>query len=138
MTRAYLFKHWVMTLILAPFLPAIYELFFDPIKGQVIGLLKVYPVIFIFSLVFSIPTLIIYHFVFSYLIKRQTNPALTKTILIILTILGITITILLIGGSLSTTLIYSFSIAACMAGVVIRITKRSDTNKDFEAIVRSI
>jgi hypothetical protein len=129
MKRNFILNHWLATLILAPFLPTVYDFFFTPIQGQIVGLLVVYPITFVFSLVLSIPTLIVYYFVFWYLSKRQTNPALTKIILISLTVIGIITTILIIGGSLSMMLIYSFSTSAIITGILIRITNRTERSK---------
>ncbi len=129
MNRNYIFTHWAATLLIAPFLPTLYDFFFNPIKGEIIGLLDVYPIILLFSFILSLPTLIIYYFVFLYLMKRNANPVLTKVILIVLTIVGIAITILIIGGSLAMTLIYSFSISAFLTGILIRISNKTNPLK---------
>ncbi len=49
MNKNYAIKHWLTTLLLAPFLPSVYELIFKPISGQVVGLLEVYPITLVFS-----------------------------------------------------------------------------------------
>lgn len=129
MNQNYAIKHWLTTLLLAPFLPSVYELIFKPISGQVVGLLEVYPITLVFSFFFSLPTLFIYFFIFKKLIKQNVNPVLTKLILISLTVIGITTTILLIGGSLSLTLIFAFSLASIIAGCIFKIKKQTDSNK---------
>ena len=121
MDKNYFLKHWLTTLLLAPFLPSVYEFILEPISGQVVGLLEVYPLALMFSFFLSLPTLVIYLFTFKLLAKQNANPALTKFILISWTIIGITTTILSMGGSLSLTLVFSYSIASIIAGFVFKI-----------------
>ncbi len=129
MNKNYAIKHWLTTLLLAPFLPSVYELIFKPISGQVVGLLEVYPITLVFAFFFSLPTLVIYFLIFKMLIKQNVNPVLTKIILISLTVTGITTTILLIGGSLSLTLIFAFSLASIVAGCIFKIRMQTNNNK---------
>lgn len=133
MNQSYILKHWLATLIVAPFLPSLYELIFGSIKGQIVGLLEVYPITIIFSVIFSIPTLVIYYFIFIFLIRNPINSFLVKSILISWTIVGIVITILMIGGSLSKTLIFSYSLAAIVTGTLFRITRKVDVPKNNES-----
>jgi len=63
------------------------------------------------------------------LIKQNVNTTLTKLILISLTVIGITTTILLIGGSLSLTLIFAVSLASILAGCIFKIKKQADNYK---------
>lgn len=117
MNQNYLIKHWLTTLVLAPFLPSLYELIFKPISGQVVGLLEVYPIMLVFSSLFSLPTLAIYFLTFRLLIKQNADSTLTKVILISLTVTGIITIISLIGGSLSLTLILPFHLQVLLQGV---------------------
>jgi len=135
MDRSYLFKHWLTTLIFSPFLPTVYDLLFNPVEGESLGLLDLYPIILIFSFVLSIPTLIVYYFVFSFLIMRQANPVSTKLILITVAIIGIAITFLTIGGSMEMTLISSFSLSTIITGVLIRIKSKTDSIKNINAVL---
>lgn len=137
MDRSYLFKQWLTTLIFAPFLPTIYDLFIHPTEGESFGLLDLYPVILIFSFVLSIPTLIVCYFVFSYLIQLKANAVLTKLTLITLTIIGITITLLTIGGNMAITLIYSFSLSSIITGTLIRIKSKIDAIKSINTALNS-
>ncbi len=121
MKYTYLIGHWLTTLIFAPFLPTLYELLFGKIKGQVVSLLEVYPVSFLFSLVLSIPTLIIYYFIYKYLLEKNTEPTYIKLALIIWTVLGITTSFLLLGGQLKMNLIYSYSIVTIISGLMWKI-----------------
>jgi hypothetical protein len=134
MKQNYLFKHWLSTLVLAPFLASVYELIFKPISGQIVGLLEVYPIVLLFSILFSLPTLLVYFFVFRVLIKQGINPLLTKFILIALTITGIATTVLLIGGSLSATLIFAYSLTTIITGCIIRIKNKADKENSLSSV----
>jgi hypothetical protein len=129
MNQNYLIKHWLTTLVLASFLRPLYEFILKPIPGQIVGLLEIYLITLIFSFLFSLPTLIIYFLTFKQLIKQNANPILTKFILISVTVIGINITVLLIGGSLSLTLIFAFSCAGIITGCIFKIKAKSDTEK---------
>ena len=118
MKNSYLLKHWLTTLIFAPFLPTIYEVLFGKIKGQVVSLLEVYPISILFSLVLSIPTLVLYFFIYRYLLSKKINPNYCKIILTTLTVVGITITFLLLGGQMEMGLIFSYSITTIIAGFI--------------------
>ena len=132
MNRFYPYKHWLTTLIIAPFIPAITNLFYKPENTLVVSLLDVYPITFLFSIVFSLPTFAIYYFVFNILSRKNQSILLAKVILIALTVLGISITQLLIKGSMSFTIIYSYSIAAIICGV---IWKLGDNRNSEEKLV---
>jgi hypothetical protein len=131
MRRNYLLKHWLLTLVLAPFLPDVYMFIFKPASGQMTGLLEIYPLFLFFSLLYSLPTLLVYFIVFMLLIEQGTSPAFTKFILIALTVIGITMTILSIGGSLSSTLIFAYSLASVIAGCLLSIKSKSGTEKQL-------
>ncbi len=126
MNENYPLQHWLTTLLLAPFLPPIYEMIFEPRSGQILSLLEVYFISLVFSFIFSLPTLFIYYLVFRFIAKRNIKPLAMKFILIVLTIMGITITLLLIGGSLVPTLIFAYSLAAILTGFLFKIKKRTN------------
>jgi len=125
MNQNYIFKHWLSTLVLAPFLPSVYELIFNPVSSQIVGLVEIYPVTLVFSFFFSLPTLLIYYFVFIFLQKKKTSLLLAKFILIALTIIGIIVTLLLFGGSLVPTLLFAYSLACILSGCLIKIKQEA-------------
>lgn len=136
MKRDFVLKHWLATLFLAPFFLELYELAFGKVKGQVISLFEIHPVTFLFSLLFSLPALILCHFVFTLLMKKQVGPGFTKLLLISLTVSSIVVTVLVLGGTLSTTLIFAYSISAIVSGALLRI--KTDRNTPSELPVRSL
>ena len=132
MNPNYPYLHLLITLIVAPFMPALYGLIFNPIQGQVIELHEVYLITFFVSVFFSIPSFILYLWFFSYLSKKKINLVLKKMILICCTVVGIVITFLVIGGSLNLTLILAYSVAAIITGTVLRIKAKKEMSHDFE------
>ena len=97
MDWSYLFKHWVGTIFISPF---VFELFyiFDQNLKSVVGLVEVYPITIIFSLIFSTPTHIIYGFLYYFLGKKKINLTLSKIILVIFYASGIIISFAVIFG----------------------------------------
>ncbi|HLW40740.1 MAG TPA: hypothetical protein VKY82_00055 [Flavobacterium sp.] len=91
----YLFKHWFATLLIAPFLS---DLFFyiTPDNYKIGGLVSVYLVVLIMSLLFSLPTYIIYAAVFYYLKEKQFSLIFSKRILVAISVVGVFITFMLI------------------------------------------
>jgi len=132
MNPNYPYLHWLITLIIAPFIPALYGLIFNPIQGQIIELYEVYLITFFVSVFFSIPTFIFYLWIFSYLSKLKIKLVLKKMILICCTVSGIMITFRIIGGSLNLTLVFSYSVAAIITGAALRIKARKELSQDFE------
>jgi hypothetical protein len=123
MRRSFLIKHWLTTLILAPFLPSLYDLFFPSIKGQVISLLELYPVTVLMSLFFSLPTFALYYFLFVLLDRKNVSPLVAKILLISISMVGITITFLLIGGSYSIVSMIAYSVSVLISGLLYRLKK---------------
>jgi hypothetical protein len=74
MNENYPFQHWITTLLLAPFLPSIYEKLIGPISGQIVSLMDVYFISLVFSFILSLPTLLIYYLVFRSIVKRNIHP----------------------------------------------------------------
>ena len=111
----YSFKHWMGTLLFAPLLLLFYDL-----DSSVASFLMIYSVYFLFSLIFSLPVFILHYFILTILIARQVNPWLSKTILIVLTILGI---VGLLQSLRALTEIYfiPYSSSALITGIILRI-----------------
>ena len=132
MNRSYPYKHWLTTLVIAPFIPAIFSLFFKMDDGLVFSLLEVYPISFLFSLFFSLPTVAVYYLVFYLLSKRIINLTFVKILLIGIAVIGITITQLIIKGSLSFTIIYAYSIAAIISGLFWKLRTVNYPKEEFK------
>jgi hypothetical protein len=128
MNKTYCLNHWVLTLIIAPFFLPLLDFFSGSTQGIVIGLRDTYAVMLVMSAICSVPTLGAYYFIFKALDKSQVKPVVAKFILISFTIAGLTVTLLLIGGSASKEVILAYSLASVATGFLLRIklkTKQS-------------
>ena len=123
MTTKHIIKLWVLTLLVAPFIYAIYDLYYD-IDGQVITLLEVYPISIIFSITFSIPTLITAWLLNKKIKKLKINDLLNKLIILALTIFGLITTLFMIGGSLIPVLTYTYTASLIISFVVWEIIEK--------------
>lgn len=123
MRKTYIIGHWGLTLLLAPLTSQIIQYIWGPNTHQVVGLLEVYPVTLLYSIVFSLPTFLLYLFCFYLLSKRNMNFALSKTILIAISALGIYITQTIINGKMSQDIIIAYSVTAGIVGLLLRIRK---------------
>lgn len=130
MKRAYVIGHWVLTLLLAPFTSQAIQYIWGTNPHQVVGLLEVYPITLIFSVAFSLPTFLIYLTCFYFLSKQDINFAISKVILIAVSVLGIYITQTIIKGTMSEDIIIAYSVTAIIVGLILRIRKSKTKTQD--------
>ena len=123
MRRTYLFGHWALTLLLAPFMSQTIDFIFGKNPHQVVGLLEVYPISFLFSIAFSLPTFLIYLACFYFLSKHDVNFIISKVILILISVLGIFITQRIIEGSMSKEIIVAYSVTSLIVGLVLKLNE---------------
>ena len=116
----YTIKLWLLTIFLGPFIGGAYEIL-NNTSGQVVGLLEVFPITLLFSFVLSIPTLIVVVVAAKLIKNSEISLRLKKLIILVLTILGIVVTLLLLGGSLIPTLMFSYSVAALLSTLILEI-----------------
>jgi hypothetical protein len=117
----YLFKHWIFSLVIGPFVSQIIA--FIPVfyPSQAVGLLGMFPIVFILSFIFSIPTYIIYALIYYYFANKHFPILYSKAILISISIIGVFITTNLIDGSLWYFIACSYSISSIIAGLVFNL-----------------
>lgn len=118
---SYFFKHWIFNLLIGPVISQIIA--FIPVLGFNLsfGLLEFYPIVFIASFIFSIPTYIVYAFVYYYFSSNDLPNFFLKTILILITIIGVLITTAFIGGTLSHFIAISYSISSIISGLLFNL-----------------
>jgi hypothetical protein len=121
MRRTYVIGHWVLTLLIAPFTSQAIEYIYGTNPHQVVGLLEVYPITVLFSIAFSLPTFLIYLACFYFLSKQDVNFAVSKFILIVISVLGIFITQTIIEGSMSRDIIIAYSVTAFIVGLTLKL-----------------
>jgi len=125
-----MFTHWALTLLIAPFTSQAIEYIFGTNPHQVVGLLEVYPITLLFSIAFSIPTFLIYLTCFYFLSKQDINFAVSKFILIAVSVLGIFITQTIIKGSMSQDIIIAYSVTAIIVGLVLKLKEAKTKPQD--------
>jgi hypothetical protein len=123
MNRSYVVGHWILTLFLAPFTSQTIEYIWGENPHQVVGLLEVYPIVLLFSIVFSLPTFFVYMICFNLLTKQNINFAISKVVLITVSVLGIYITQSIIKGSMSQDIIIAYSVTTIFVGLILRLRK---------------
>lgn len=126
MSSSFPFKHWFYTLLLGPLTSLLFDTVFGSIEKAVVGLFEAYPATFIFSILFSIPTLIVYVGVFFLLAKRNTNIRAAKAILIAVSVLGIYITCTIVKGALMNHIIQVYSLTSIVVGVSFRLKRKDE------------
>ncbi|WP_338378118.1 hypothetical protein [uncultured Flavobacterium sp.] len=120
MNWSYLFKHWFGTLIISPF---VYELFnlMKVNSNRVIGLVEIYPITFIFSLIFSIPTYIIYGFIYYFLARNEVSIMKSKIILLLFTVLSILLTFHIVFNARELTISISYAVTSIILGIYFKL-----------------
>ncbi len=132
MNRNYLIKFWIFTLLLAPLSIFLYEFIIHNDGDSFFNNVIVYLLFVIVSIVVSIPTLAICDLVLWYLITKKINPIFTKITMIVFTLVGITITMMLVDGRFSLELILPYSITAVITGLFVKINNVPNTSKPIE------
>lgn len=113
---SYLFKHSIFTLLLAPLISQI--LYYSyPNPHQTMGLLELYPITLLLSLIFSTPTYIFYAFVYRILFQKQISNLYAKGILILISITGIFITMYNIIGNMWLDFAVAYSLSSLVTGI---------------------
>ena len=130
MKQTYVIAHWVLTLLLSPVTSQVIQYIWGTNPHQVVGLLEIYPIAVLFSIVFSIPTFLVYLTCFYFLHKQDRNFAMSKTILIVVSVLGIYVTQTIIKGTMSQDIIIAYSITSIIVGLILRLR---DTKKKTES-----
>jgi hypothetical protein len=133
MKKAYVIGHWGLTLLLAPFTSQAIQYIQGANPHQIVGLFEVYPIATLFSIAFSLPAFLVYVTFFYFLSKQDINYAISKVILIAVSVLGIYITQTIIKGSMSKDIIIAYSVTAIVVGLILRIRKTSKNTQDPSA-----
>ena len=120
MDTFYPVKHWLLTLAVGPVVVSIYEFFLSN-DTSVFFLLEAYPPFLIIGFIFSIPMLLVYYLLFYFLISKPLTTLITKSILNLITIAGIFVTFIVVGGSTAPDYSISYSIAVVICSWFIKI-----------------
>ncbi|MEJ8819059.1 hypothetical protein [Lacibacter sp. H407] len=121
MRRTYIFLHWGLTLLLAPFTSQAILYIWGTNPRQVVGLLEVYPITLIFSILFSLPTFIVYLTSFYILSKYNISSTISKLILVGIAVLGVFVTMTIIKGSMSQDITIAYCLTAFVVGLSLKL-----------------
>jgi hypothetical protein len=121
--RFFVLKLWLTTIIIAPFLGGLIDYFFGYYRLSLIDIIEIYPIFLLFSFPFSVPTLILCYLVYFSYVKLNINHIIIKVFLILFSILGIIISFLYIGDTLTMPLILSYTITVIIAGFFLSIKR---------------
>lgn len=122
----FLFKHWIFTLLLGPVISQLIMYIIVLHPNKIVGLLEVFPLAFIFSLLFSIPTYIIYASAYNYFSKKDLPILLSKFILISIVVSSIFITSYLIKGYMWLDIAISYSISSIISGLFFKLNFKDE------------
>lgn len=123
MKWSYIFKHWGSTLLLGTTILTLVSGFKFLSPSEIGNALAWFTIYLIFSIIYSIPTLIIYLLVFYGLINRNIDSKWIKLILISVTIAGITLTTSLIDSDKLESLTIYYSLSAIVTGVLLKFER---------------
>jgi hypothetical protein len=125
MRRTYVVGHWALTLLLAPFTSQALQYIFLPNPHQIVGLLEVYPITLAFSVAFSLPTFLVYLTCFHFLSKHDVKWTISKLILILISVIGVYVTMIIIKGSMSQDIAIYYSLTAFIVGLLLKLKKNA-------------
>lgn len=128
MANRYLIKLWILTLVLAPFIYGLLNLIIG-VDGQVVTLLEVFPITLLFSFVLSLPTLLIAYLVNKFVTNNKMKLIGLKIINILIAAIGLTLTLLILKGSLMPALIKTYIISLIIAALILETYNRLKTNR---------
>jgi len=123
MKWSYILKHWGCTLLLGTTILTLVSGFKFLSPSEIGNALVWFTIYLIFSIIYSIPTLIIYLLVFYGLINRNIDSKWIKLILISVTIAGITLTTSLIDSDKLESLTIYYLLSAIVTGVLLKFEK---------------
>ena len=128
MANKHLRKLWILTLLISPFVYAVFILVIKE-KGQVVSLLDLLLVTFIFSIMFSLPPFLIASLVNKITSKLRISDLNRKLINISIAGIGLICTLLYISGSTMPVLIGAYIISLIMAAILLELFFRPKVQK---------
>lgn len=125
MRSNYSLIHWVLTILIAPFTSQAIEYIWGKNPYQVVGLFEMYPITVLFSIMFSLPTFAVYLLCFFFLSKYNVHWITAKLTLIGVTVTGICITQLIIGGSMTKEIILAYGVTGFVTGLLCNLKAKT-------------
>lgn len=115
-------------MFLAPF---VFELFciISESSNKIAGLVEVYPITIIFSLIFSVPTYILYGIIYYFLAKKEVAINHSKTILILFTSISILVTFYVVFNARELYTSFAYAITSIVTGIFFKLNFKNDNHK---------
>lgn len=120
MNRAFIFGHWILTLLCGPIILTLKSYLPNSNTKNVLGFLEVYPIMVIVGLIFSTPTYILFFFVFELIKEKNIKTIYIKLFFIFIVVIGIWITTNMISGTLWSDIPISYSLTAIALGLILK------------------
>jgi hypothetical protein len=125
MNWSYLFKHWCGTLLIGPFI-AYFIFYYSSNTSRVFGLVEIFPLTLLFSIVFSIPTYIIYGSALYFLESKKFNKKIIKIVINLIAVTGIILTFHNLFNVREPLISVAYIIASVIAGSLFKL--KNDNN----------
>ena len=93
------------------------------------SLTSLFPITFIFGLIFSLPTYIFYGLTYYFLDKKNIKSIHIKTVLVSITVIGIILSFYLIFNNREENTVLAYSLTSIFFGLIYKI-ENNDTNKN--------
>lgn len=123
--KSFIIIHWLSTLLLAPFIAELFQMAILKDPHRVVAPLEIYPLTFFISLILSLPTLIIYLATFHLIKSKEISSVKSKFILTSVAVLGIFLTMFLLGSNVINQLSVSYTLVVIVVGFSIKIRQKS-------------
>lgn len=120
MNRAFIFGHWILTLLCGPIILTLKSYLPNSDTKNVLGFLEVYPIMVIIGLIFSIPTYVLFFFVFELIKDKNIKTIYIKSFFIFIVVIGIWVTTNIISGTLWSDIAISYSLTAIALGSILK------------------
>lgn len=127
MNRDFILGHWILTLLCGPLIFAIIGLCsVEWNSDNLMNYMQLYPIMLFMGFAFSLPTYLIYSFVFRITKNKDIKMIYEKMILIIIVVCGIFITTAIIKGTLWFDIAISYSISSIIIGLFFKLNFKCD------------
>ena len=130
-SNTYPYKHWLTTLAVGPLILIIQDIFFG--NNNLNDSIGIYMLFLVFGLFFSLPAFAFYLLLFNLIIRKTNSTFIIKTVLSLTTIVGVFVTIKLIGGTMMTPKLASYySVALIICSLFYKIKKQNTDDRKTE------
>jgi hypothetical protein len=124
MNKSFPFIHWLLTIIITPFIGKLFGHLFNSPSASFIGILEVYHITVIGSLILSLPTFLVYLLLFYRLRQMKMSEISKQIILLLVVVFGIVITLEIAGGKLKYPLILVYSSTTLVIGLYLLLKNK--------------